>query len=350
MNGQTESVFGRTKRPNEAWLAEALPEPALDPALPIVDAHMHFWDHASGYRYFVDELAVDIKNCGHNVAATIFVECHAMYRNSGPAHLRSVGETEFAVGQAAIAASGRYMACKAAAGIIAFVDLSQGDRTVEAIAAHREAANGRLVGVRQRGKWDADPIVNGGVGASEPERYLDPAFGQGIDALTRAGLPFDASVFHPQLREVATLARAHPEARIVLIHTGSPVGHSRYAGHAAQTHAEWLAGMKEVASCPNVAIKLGGLLMCLGNFDFTREARPPTGAELAGLWRPYIEPCFELFGAKRCMAASNFPVDRAGFSYGALWNMFKILTSGASSRERALIFSENARRIYQLQD
>jgi predicted TIM-barrel fold metal-dependent hydrolase len=350
MTDATRSAFGGTKRPNEEWLRLAAPEPVLEPDLPIIDAHMHFWEHSSGYRYFVDEFAHDVTASGHDVRATVFIECHSMYRADGPEHLRPVGETEFAVGMAAICASGRYTRCLGAAGIAAFADLTLGDRTQATLEAHIEAANGRLVGIRQRGKWDADPVVNGGVGVGTSGLYRSAAFGRGLDAVTAAGLTFDASVFHPQLSDVAALARAHPDANIVLIHTGSPVGHGSYAGKAADIHAHWLAGMKDVAACPNVSVKLGGLLMCLGNFDFTREPAPPTSARLAALWRPYIAPCVDLFGPPRCMMSSNFPVDRSGFGYGTLWNMFKRITAGFSADEKRAMFSENARRIYKLGD
>ena len=106
--------------------------------------------------------------------------------------------------------------------------------------------------------------------------------------------------------------------------------------------------MRQLAKCPNVSIKMGGLLMCLGNFDFTSAERPPTSQELTALWRPYIEPCIELFGAERCMASSNFPVDKAGVGYGTVWNMFKRITSGCSDDEKRMIFGDTARRVYRL--
>ena len=95
------------------------------------------------------------------------------------------------------------------------------------------------------------------------------------------GLSFDASIFHPQLPEVVSLARAHPDASIVVIHTASPLGFGSYAGKEKQVHADWLAGMKELARCPNVTVKMGGLLMCLGNFDFSKAEAPPTSEQLA---------------------------------------------------------------------
>jgi predicted TIM-barrel fold metal-dependent hydrolase len=104
--------------------------------------------------------------------------------------------------------------------------------------------------------------------------------------------------------------------------------------------------MTELAACPNVSVKLGGILMSLANFDFGTAIRPPTSEELAPLWRPYTEPLLELFGAGRCMVASNFPVEKAGFGYGVVWNMFKRIASGCPEDDKRAIFSGTARRIY----
>ncbi|XAH21976.1 amidohydrolase family protein [Xylophilus sp. GW821-FHT01B05] len=344
----TPSPFTATRAPRPEWLARATEEPVLEPGLPIVDPHIHFWDHKSGYSYFLPDFARDVADSGHRIEASVYIECHSMYRATGPAHLKWVGETEFAAGMAAMADSGKYTSCQAAAGIVGFADLTLGEALRETLEAHVAAGNGRFRGVRQRGKWDADPAVNGPVGAQGPALYLAEAFGRGIDQLGAMGLSFDASIFHTQLPQVTELARAHPGTSIVLVHTGSPVGHSSYAGRQDEVHRHWLAGMRELATCPNVSVKMGGLLMCLGNFDFSQAERPPTSERMADLWRPYIEPCIEIFGAGRCMASSNFPVEKAGMAYGTLWNTFKRLTAGCSDDEKQLIFSGTARRIYRL--
>ncbi|RQR22908.1 amidohydrolase [Burkholderia sp. Bp9143] len=341
------SVFGRTQPPNEAWLARAQPEDPVESHIAIVDPHLHFWDR-TGNTYLIQQFARDLADSGHRVEATVAIECGAMYRTDGPEHLRCVGETEFAVGIAAMAASGKYMSCRAAAGIVGCADLTLGKLTQEVLEAHIAAANGRFRAVRQSAKWDADPAVRGPGGAKGPGLYREAAFGKGIDALTALGLSFEASVFHPQIPDVTSLAHAHPEANIVLIHSGSPVGHGPYANAADKIHANWLASMRELARCPNVSVKLGGILMHIGNFDFTAADRPPTSRELAKLWRPYIEPCIELFGVDRCMASSNFPVDKAGFGYGSLWNMYKHITDGCSVDEKNALFSATARRVYRL--
>ena len=349
MTSDGHPIYGRVLSPNDAYLARATPEPVLEPDLPIVDTHMHLWHFGDGPPYFVPEFGRDVAACGHNVEATVFIECHAMYRASGPEHLKCVGETEFAVGQAAIAESGKYTSCHVAAGIVAFADLTLGDLTRETMQAHFGAANGRLRGVRQRSKYNADPVVRGPWGNTRPGLYLDENFGRGLNLLSSLGLLFEASIYHPELPEVVAMARSHPDASIVLIHTGSPVGHSSYAGRESENYADWLRDMRELAKCPNVSVKLGGMLMNLANFDFTTAAAPPVSAKLAELWRSHIETSIELFGAERCMVSSNFPVDKAGFGYGTVWNMFKRLTAGCSADEKRLLFSGAARRIYRLE-
>ena len=340
-----EPIFGRSRLPNDAWLARAVPEAALEPELPIIDAHLHHW-HREEHRYFVEQYARDLSESGHNVVATVAEDCGAMFRADGPEHLRCVGETEFLVGMAAMAASRKYTSCKVGAAIVAQVNLTLGERTREQLEAHSKAANGRLGGVRHTAKWDADPVVRGKIGPGRAGLLLEPEFGKGLDVAAAMGLAFDVSIYHSQLSDALALARAHPDASIVVIHSGSPVGYASYAGKETEVHADWLAGMRQLATCANVSIKLGGLLMNLANFDFTKAERPPTSEELAPLWKPYIEPCIELFGASRCMVAGNFPVDKAGLTYGCVWNMFKRITAGCSADEKRMIYSDTARRIY----
>ena len=98
--------FGRIYAPDEAWLATQPPEPILEPDLPIVDTHHHLWERPD-HRYLLHEFLDDVRT-GHNVVATVFVECHAMYRATGPEEMRPVGQTEFVTGMAAMSASGAY--------------------------------------------------------------------------------------------------------------------------------------------------------------------------------------------------------------------------------------------------
>lgn len=344
----SKTDFSRTQAPRADWLSRALPEEVLEPDLPIIDTHMHLWHHATGYRYFVEDYAREIAESGHNVEASVFVECKSMYRADGPEHMKPVGEVEFAQGQGAMSDSGKYTTARIAAGIIGHADLMLGDLLPEVLDAEIAAANGRLRGIRMRAKWDADPVVKGAVSADAPGLYLEPAFQDGVRELARRGLLFESSIYHPQIADVTALARAVPEAHVVMIHSGSPVGHSSYRGKEKEVHANWMRDMAEFAGLPNTSIKMGGLLMTLAAFDFGQAERPPTSAELVDLWRPYIEPCFEMFGAERCMVSSNFPVDKAGVTFGTVWNVFKRVAAGASDDEKTAIFSRAAKRIYRV--
>src|SRR5208283_721749 len=100
-------------------------EVVLEPELPIVDPHHHLWERP-GWRYLLDDLLADI-DTGHNIVATVFIQCRSMPRASGPEAFRPVGETEFVNGVAAMSASGGYGPTKICAGIVGHVDLRNGE-------------------------------------------------------------------------------------------------------------------------------------------------------------------------------------------------------------------------------
>ena len=108
--GDAKGEFrGTTVRHDTAlktWLAKRT-EAALEPDLPIIDPHHHFWDQAHRGRYLLPQLLSDIGG-GHNIVSTVFLECRAMYRKEGPREMAAVGEVEFVNGIAAMSASGGY--------------------------------------------------------------------------------------------------------------------------------------------------------------------------------------------------------------------------------------------------
>jgi L-fuconolactonase len=108
--------------------------------------------------------------------------------------------------------------------------------------------------------------------------------------------------------------------------------------------------MAELAQCPNVVVKLGGMVNRGAGFDFHSAAVPPSSETIAGVWRPYVETCIELFGPRRCMFESNFPVDKMAIGYRALWNAFKRIAAGASADEKRALFAGTAARVYRLAD
>ena len=346
MSGENQpTAYGRIFPPRPDWLARAPTEAILEPELAIVDTHHHLWDERG--RYLVDELLADT-GTGHNVEATVFIECRTNYRTSGPAELRSVGEVEFVVDLASRCDAERRGNTRVAAGIVGFADLALGDRVEPVLAALVEAGRGRFRGVRNAAGWHEDPVIGNNHHGAGPGHYLRADFRAGLDRLTAMGLSLDALVYHHQHADLLDLARACPDANIVMNHTGMPLGYGPFAGKQKEVHAQWRKTLPEIAACPNVTMKLGGMMMRLAAYDYNALPAPPSSDQLADYWRPYIEPCIELFGAGRCTFESNFPVDKMGIGYAALWNAFKRIAAKASAEEKIALFSGTARRVYRL--
>ena len=345
------------------------PESIIEPDLPIVDAHHHMWylpeaafaemeSQDSVYaslapvfrrhgRYLFDEFAADLAT-GHNIRASVFVDCHAMYRSGGPEAMKSVGEVEFVNGVAAMAASGTFGEVKVCAGIVGGLDFRLGVAAEEVLQAHMQAGGARYRGVRGAEiVYDEDEMILG-AGASSPHLLLDKRFREGFKCLAPLGLSFDVFLLEPQLPELIDLARAFPETQIVLNHVGAPVGVGRYAGKREERFPLWRDYIYTLSRCANVVVKLGGLGIPFGGFNSYMSTPPATSLQLANEWKPYIETCIEAFGADRCMFESNFPVDSATCTYPVLWNAFKRITAGASKDEKTALFSGTAMRIYRL--
>ncbi len=326
------------------WLA-LRSEPVLEPDLPIVDPHHHLWDRA-GDRYLLPDLVADT-GAGHNVVATVFVEARVMYRARGPEELRSIGETEFVNGVAAMSASGAYGPTRACDGIVGKTDLRYGSRVAGILERHIAVAGGRFRGIRNGSAWHKDGIKATSANPP-PGLLLDTSFREGFATLAGLGLSFDAWLLHTQIGELTDLARKFPTTTIVLDHVGGPIGIGPYAGRRADVMADWRRAIAEIAQCPNVVVKLGGLGMHLFGFEFHAEQLPPTSEDLVPAWRPYIETCIEAFGPDRCMFESNFPVDKGSCSYLVLWNTFKRITAGYSAAEKTALYSGTAARVYRL--
>jgi predicted TIM-barrel fold metal-dependent hydrolase len=339
------TAFGRIFAPREDWLARAPAEEILSPELAIIDTHHHLWN-APG-RYLVDDLLADTAS-GHNIEATVFIDCRQSYRKDGPVELRPVGEVEYIARLAEQCDADHPGKTRVAAGIVGYADLTLGERVEPVLAALSEAGGGRFRGVRNAAGWHDDPVIGNNHHGAGPGHYLRADFRAGLNRLTAMGLSLDALVYHHQHADLIDLARACPDANIVMNHTGMPLGYGPFAGKQSEVYAQWRTTIPEIAACPNVTMKLGGMMMRLAAYDYNALPAPPTSEQLAAFWRPYIEPCIELFGAGRCTFESNFPVDKMGIGYAALWNAFKRIAAGASPDEKIALFSGTARRVYRL--
>jgi L-fuconolactonase len=346
--GEYRGIVYRDDAALKAWLAQRPAEAALEPELKIIDPHHHFWDTPQRGRYFLPDLLADIGG-GHNIVATVFLECQAMYRQHGPAEMAPVGEVEFVNGIAAMSASGNYGPTRVAEAIIGHADLRLGARVRDVLEAEIAVGGGRFRGIRHGVAWDGDPAVGRFASRAVPPHLVrDATFREGFAQLARLGLSFESWQYHPQLSDAIDLARAFPDTSIILNHVGGVLGVGPYSGRRQEILQTWQRDIKEFAKCPNVSVKLGGIGMTSFGFEFHERAVPPSSEELAAAWRQYIEPCIEAFGVDRCMFESNFPPDKQSCGYTELWNAFKRITAAASSGEKAALYSGTAARVYKL--
>lgn len=329
------------------WHAQ-LREPALEPELPIVDPHHHFYDEEIG-RYFFDDLREDIATGGHNIIATVYLEASTMYRAKGPVEERPIGEVEFVNGMAAMSASGHYGNTQICAGIIGHADLRRGDAVKPVLEKLIAAGNGRFRGIRHCTNWDTGTAASFLPPSRQVPRHVmrSPAFRAGFACLHPLGLSFDSWLFYPQLPELLELVRAHPETNVIINHVGGVLGippHDR-----GETFPVWRENLRAFQEFPNVTVKIGGFGMLYWDWDFHEREMPAGSAELAETWRPYAETVIGLFGPQRCMMESNFPVDKQTAGYGVIWNALKRITQNHSPAEKAALYRDTAARVYRLE-
>ncbi|MGE0486312.1 MAG: amidohydrolase [Gammaproteobacteria bacterium] len=326
-----------------SWLAQ-VEEEVLDPGRRIVDPHHHFFVPGGAFpAYDLADLWSDTDT--HGIAKTVFLQCWEGYRTDGPEELRCLGETEWVASIAAEAA--REPARAQIAGIVGSCEMRLGAAVRPILEAH-VAASPLFRGIRQAAAWDADEGLFSMPGMSDGALYDDAGFRAGAAVLAAMDLSLDAYHYHTQNPALLRLARALPQLPIVLNHLGTPLGVGPYANRRAEVVAQWRADIAELARCPNVYMKLGGLAMPWNGFGYDDAARPPTSDELVADQADYYHYAIEQFGPSRCMFESNFPVDKCALSYTVLWNAFKKMAVRYGESEQDDMFYGTANRFYRL--
>ena len=332
----------------QEWLDQII-EPIIDPDREIVDPHHHLW-RRPGFDYVLEDLWADTSS-GHRITKTVFVECRAEYRDSGPEHLKPIGETEFVAEIARQSASdpragedGRAVI----AAIVAHADLTDDERLEEVLDGHEAAGNGLFRGIRHAGARDPQPDALTIPGRAPEGLYGRTDFRRGVEALGVRGLSYDTWHYHHQNAAFAELARAVPGTTLVLDHFGTPLGVGVYADQREAIFARWKEDITAIAACPNVVAKLGGLAMPDNGFGWNTRETPASSDELVAAQEAYYLHTIDAFGPDRCMFESNFPVDKWSLSYHVYWNAMKKIAARFNASEQAALFSGTATRIYRL--
>ncbi len=285
--------------------------------LRIVDPHIHLWDLGTGLYprrvargpgkssmtgdYLLDDLITDAGPI--KILKAVHVEASATDGLAEARHMQAMADA---------AATGIPQA------IVARADLA--DPQADATLA-RLAAIPNVRGIRQMLYRYSEPLPN------DYLRY--PAWRTGFGLLRRHGLSFDLQASPRQMAEVARLACDHPDIGIVLNHIGN------IADRSLDMWRTWREGLRLLAKCENVWIKISGLAM----FDaqWTIESL-----------RPYVFEALDAFGPHRAMFASNFPVDKSGSSYPALWQAFAVIVEALPPDDQARLLRGNAERFYRI--
>lgn len=320
----------------EDWLVLSQEE-VLAPGQPIFDCHHHLWDRPEG-RYRAEELTADVC-AGHDVRASLYVQCTTGYRTTGPEALRPVGEVETVLDWTR--GSEHFPA-----GIVAMADLQLGAAVRPVLEALAEAGQGRVKGIRNTTAWHADPSVRSNPIPPPPGLLATKAFRAGARTVAAHGLTLDIWAYQTQLAEVRALAEAVPELTVVVDHCGGPLGVGPHDRFDAQNFSAWRAALAPVAALPNTRVKIGGFGLAVFGWRYAEAPEPPHSEALAEDWRPWVETCLDLFGPARAMFESNFPVDKGQVGYRTLWNAFKRLAAQLGDAAQDALFWRTAAQVY----
>jgi L-fuconolactonase len=276
----------------------------------VIDAHHHFWDPAkASYPWMTEALA-------------------PVRRRFGPEDLRpllaanGVDQTILVQTRSSIDETREFLATAAEhdfiAGVVGWVDLTA-DVAKEVASLRAGPGGAKLVGIRHQVHDEADPEW---LGKKEVRR--------GIAAVGKAGLAYDILVRTRELPAALALAKALPDMRFVVDHIAKPP-------IASGATSEWAAGLRPLAWCPNVFIKLSGLVT-------EADWKHWTARDLT----PYVHRVLEWFGPERCLFGSDWPVCLLAASYAHVIDACGQAIGDVPAADRERIFGGNAVELYRL--
>jgi len=296
-------------------------------AIPFVDAHVHLWDlahirypwllppfddagpngstEAIAKNYLIDDYLADAGRW--NVVGCVHID-------AGAVPDQALDETRWLEGLAAAQGMPN--------GIVAFAAL-QDDGIDAVLEAH--AAHPHVRGIRQIVNWHVNPMRT----YNPSDVTLDDDWWRGFGRLGRHGLSFDLQCYAPQMAGLAPLIQRHPDVPVIINHLGMPIPSER------EGLARWRHGIRALAACPNVSIKISGLGFIDRNWTLDAVA-------------PLLREAIDVFGTARAMFASDSPTDKLFAPLDRYLEAYHTFAAGFSEEERRDLFGRNANRIYRL--
>jgi len=275
---------------------------------PIIDAHQHFWKYdPQPHSWITDEM-------------------HILRRDFFPADLEPVFKKNHISGSVLVQVEGsekdnesmlkladQYAFIK---GVVGWIDF----RTEELDVRLQEyQQNSKLKGFRH--------LLQG---EKQRNSMLLPEFKKGISMLNKYGFTYDLLVLPDQLEFAGELVRSFPDQRFVIDHLAKP-------RIKQEDISEWKSDMKKFAACKNVYCKISGMVTEADWENWERED-----------FIPYIDTIVEIYGIKRMMFGSDWPVCLTAGTFEEVKEIVDSYFSSFSETEQSDFFGGNATVFYNL--
>ncbi|REE78901.1 L-fuconolactonase [Paenibacillus taihuensis] len=276
-----------------------------------IDAHQHYWKLERGdYGWLTPEAGP------------------ALYRDYGPENLEPelecAGVSRTIIVQAAAThAETEYMlqiaeASESVAGVVGWLDFGDPKwrQVLEAFSAHP-----KFVGIRV--------MIQEMTYASD---VLQPHMVEALRELAEIQLPVDLLLVSHQLAAAIELLKQVPGLHAVIDHIAKPrIGEG--------VMEPWASQMKEIAeSFPGVYCKLSGMITEANHTEWNAEQ-----------FAPYVRHIVDIFGTKRVMFGSDWPVCLLAGSYGDVCDVLaSSLPSSLGAEELEAVYGGNAADFYKL--
>ena len=285
----------------------------------MVDTHVHFWDVATQQRGWItgewdpsqEAYLGDYSPIRRTFLLEDLLPLYAAARVAKVVHVQAdwggkdqVDETRWV---ASLAASADFPLA-----IVAGADLRAPGARGE---LERHCTAGPVKGVRMLSYYD--------------NLFADPAFLRGLSLLKDFDMVFEVGVMWDHLDDALELARRRENVRFVLDHAGMPLERND------ASLSTWRRGLRAIAGCENVVIKISGLGM----------GRHPLNAEQMG---PLVSDALEAFSAGRSMLGSNWPVDSLFGTFGELVTSLEEVTINLSPTEQWALWRGTVERVYRI--
>ena len=290
----------------------------------VIDPHCHLWDLSNGYNQWLGDyespLLGSLKPLNCNYLPEDYEQDAVGFDVASLVHIEAAS-TQFAKDEMLWVEqlAERHPLIGAAVGCADL--LANGTHSLLDFYSQKPIVKG----VRQILNWHKNPKYRAN---DRSDDLVNPTWQRHFGLLQQYDLMFEMQIVPRQMQEAAILAKQYPDVVIVLNHAGLPI---------ADEYGIWQEGVRALASCPNVFVKISGLGM-LDHYWTVASIQD------------YIRFIIDSFGVERCMFASNFPVDKLFSDYHTLITSYRAVVADAAPDEQRKLFYSNAAWLYSIEN